>query len=66
MNKAVLGGRGIGGGDDEKPQVRRRVFFASEEGERRSGGVEKRDRGGVEYSMTVRSEKRGDADERVG
>jgi hypothetical protein len=42
------------------------VFFASEEGERRSGGVEKRDRVGVEYSMTVRSEKRGDADERVG
>jgi hypothetical protein len=42
------------------------VFFASEEGEGRSGGVEERDRGGVEYSVTVGSEKRRDANERVG
>jgi hypothetical protein len=42
------------------------VFFASEEGEGRGGGVEEIYRGGVEYSVTVGSEKRRDVNERVG
>jgi hypothetical protein len=40
-----------GGGDGEKPQVRRQVFFASEEGEGRSGGVEERDATEVELKI---------------
>ena len=42
------------------------MFLSGEERKGRSGGVEKKDGGGVEDGMAVRSEERRDADERVG
>ena len=60
-----LGGGGDGG-DGKKPQVGCGGFGPGEEREGRSGSVEKTDRSVSKDGMTMGSEERGDADERVG